>query len=85
MIVYSVILHFVADIADYMSFWISSIKTYASGKVKGLPRIMIVGTHLDKIKKVQFKDSESHICIHIKYNQGANRRVGFYMEHRRHG
>ncbi|KAK3099885.1 hypothetical protein FSP39_011243 [Pinctada imbricata] len=40
-----------STVREFLSFWINSIKTYAGGVVRGCPKIIIVGTHLDKIEK----------------------------------
>ena len=39
---------------DYLKYWISSIKTYSVSERKGLPIIILLGTHLDQIPEVLF-------------------------------
>ena len=34
---------------EFLSFWIGSIRTYAKGSIQGFPKIVLIGTHRDKL------------------------------------
>ena len=34
---------------EFLSFWIGSIRTYARGSIQGFPKIVLIGTHKDKL------------------------------------
>ena len=36
-------------IADFLAFWVGSIRTYAKGSHPGFPKIVLIGTHRDQL------------------------------------